>query len=73
LCFIERVEFQVFNRWGQLVFQTFDPELRWNGSNMKGQELASGAYYYTCRVFEQRVGGILPAPELLSGWIELVR
>ena len=73
LCFVERVEFQVFNRWGQLVFQTFDPGLLWNGSNMKGQELASGAYYYTCRVLEQRVGGIVPAPELLSGWIELVR
>ncbi len=72
-CFIERVEFSVFNRWGQLVFQTFDPELLWTGVNTQGKDLAAGAYYYTCRIFEQRVDGIIPNPELLSGWIELVR
>ncbi|MBX2928713.1 MAG: gliding motility-associated C-terminal domain-containing protein [Saprospiraceae bacterium] len=73
ICFIERVEFQVYNRWGQLVFQTTDPQLLWDGTNAQGKELAVGAYYYTCRVFEQRVGGVIPRPELLSGWIELVR
>ncbi len=72
-CFIERVEFTVYNRWGQVVFQTFDPGLLWTGANMQGKDLAEGTYYYTCRVFEQRVGGIVPGPELLSGWIELLR
>lgn len=72
-CFVERVEFSVYNRWGQLVFQTFDPEIQWDGANLQGRDLPGGAYYYTCRVFEQRVGGIVPSPDLLSGWIELVR
>jgi gliding motility-associated-like protein len=72
-CFIERVEFQVYNRWGQLVFKTGDPELSWTGANTAGQELPSGAYYYTCRIFERRVGGVVALPELQSGWIELVR
>ena len=73
VCFIEQVEFSVYNRWGQLVFKTTDPNLEWQGLNMAGQNLASGTYYYTCRVFEQRVGGVVPLPDLLSGWIELVR
>lgn len=72
-CFIERVEFNVFNRWGELVFTTTDPDLNWNGANLKGKELAEGTYYYSCRYFERRVTGITPAPEILSGYITLIR
>jgi gliding motility-associated-like protein len=71
--FIERVEFQVYNRWGELVFETDDPNLNWNGQNFNGDELAVGTYYYTCVVFEQRVVGIVQREEVLSGWIQLVR
>ena len=72
-CFVANVEFKVFNRWGQMVFQTNDPNLNWDGRNLNGQDLAEGVYYYTCRVFEQRVGGITPTNEVLSGFIELIR
>ncbi len=72
-CFIERVEFKVFNRWGEVVFTTTDPNLNWDGTNRNGQELPDGVYYYVCRVFEQRVAGTLENPEPLSGWIELIR
>ncbi|MEL6142375.1 MAG: gliding motility-associated C-terminal domain-containing protein, partial [Bacteroidota bacterium] len=54
LCFVERVQFQVFNRWGQVVFETEDPALNWDGKNTSGAELASGTYYYVCRIFERR-------------------
>jgi len=72
-CFIASVDFQVFNRWGGLVFTTADPNLNWNGTNTQNKELAEGTYFYRCQVFEQRVDGIVPAPEILSGYIELVR
>ncbi|NRA49116.1 MAG: gliding motility-associated C-terminal domain-containing protein, partial [Phaeodactylibacter sp.] len=36
-CFIDRVEFTVFNRWGQVVFTTNDPDLNWDGNNLQGQ------------------------------------
>ena len=68
-----RVEFQVYNRWGQLVFETDDPDLNWNGQNFSGEDLAAGTYYYTCVIFEQRVVGIVQRDEVLSGWIQLVR
>jgi gliding motility-associated-like protein len=70
--FIERVAFQVFNRWGQLVFETADANINWNGTNQNGQTLAEGTYYYTCKVYEKRAEGITEQPPL-SGWIELVR
>lgn len=72
-CFIERVEFKVFNRWGQLVFQTTDPQINWDGNNLNGQPLPSGPYQYVCRVFEQRVSGTIEQTTPLSGFIELLR
>lgn len=72
-CFIENVDFKVFNRWGQLVFQTTDPNLNWNGKNLQGEDLNEATYYYTCRVFERRVDGIRLQTEILSGYIELIR
>lgn len=71
--FIERIELQVFNRWGQLVFETNNPDINWDGTNLNGEQLAEGVYYYTCSVFEQRVTGIVPRSDVLSGWIQLIR
>ncbi|RME96055.1 MAG: gliding motility-associated C-terminal domain-containing protein, partial [Bacteroidetes bacterium] len=72
-CFIASVEFQVYNRWGGLVFETTDPNLNWDGTNASGDPLAEGTYFYRCQVFENRVEGVVTAPELLSGYIELLR
>lgn len=72
-CFIEQVDFEVYNRWGQLVFRTTDPDLRWDGTNLNGDELAEGTYTYICRVFEQSAGGLQESETLLRGYIELIR
>ena len=72
-CFIESVVFEVRNKWGQLVWETTDPALLWDGKNRGGDDLPSGTYYYTCQVLEQRVSGTTLAPEPLEGWIELIR
>ena len=39
------LSFQVYNRWGQMVFQTNDRNKRWNGQ-LNGQQVASGIYTY---------------------------
>lgn len=72
-CFIESIDMNIFNRWGELVYQTSDPNINWKGENLKGKRLPSGTYYYTCKVYEQRVTGIVPAPEVLSGYIDIIR
>jgi gliding motility-associated-like protein len=71
--FIANVELQIFNRWGNLVFQTTEPTINWNGTNESGKELAEGTYFYVCKVYEWRVGGIVLRPDLLQGYIELIR
>ena len=72
-CFIESIELSIFNRWGELVYKTTDPHINWDGNNLKGKPLPSGTYYYTCKVFEQRVSGTVPAPSILRGYIDLIR
>ena len=71
--FIERIEMQVFNRWGNLVYETNNPQIQWTGKNTSGKDLAEGVYFYSCRVFENRVSGITQRPDILSGYIELIR
>jgi gliding motility-associated-like protein len=71
--FIESIDFQAFNVWGNLVFETTDPNINWDGTNAQGKALAEGTYYYVCRIFEQRVDGVSLSPAILSGFIELMR
>ena len=70
--FIDRVEFKVFNRWGQKVFETVDPLINWDGTNQSNKELAEGTYYYTCQTFEKRVAGVTEG-DILNGTIQLIR
>jgi gliding motility-associated-like protein len=72
-CFIAQIELEVYNRWGQLVFTTTNPDIDWDGTNLNGDPLSEGTYVYTCRVFEQRVDGSVPQEQLLRGYIELIR
>ena len=44
-----RVEVQVFNRWGNIVYQNADYKNDWNGmgtSNFMGQDVPDGTYFY---------------------------
>ncbi len=67
--FIETINFKVFNRWGQMVFTTSDPQINWDGQNMTGKNVSDGVYYYTCEAFESQT----TSPIILSGYIELIR
>lgn len=42
-------EFRIYNRWGQEVFSTTNPDQGWDGS-YKGQQQDAGVYYYVIRV-----------------------
>lgn len=71
--FIDRIDLQIFNIWGNLVFQTTDPAINWAGLNLDGNPVAEGTYFYVCKVYESRVEGVVLRPDVLSGYIELVR
>jgi gliding motility-associated-like protein len=71
--FVTRIDIKIFNRWGGLVYQTTDPNINWNGKDFNDKEVAEGAYFYKCEVFEDRLGGEIRREKALSGFIELIR
>ncbi|MDG2330646.1 MAG: PKD domain-containing protein [Flavobacteriales bacterium] len=50
----DAVEFNIYNNWGQLIFQSFDPELGWDGK-FNTQDAPLGVYTWTFTV--QLAGG----------------
>lgn len=70
--FVESVSIQIFSRWGELVFETEDPDINWDGTRQSnGEELSDGVYYYDCTVNEIRLTGI--EPRKIQGYIHLIR
>ncbi len=67
---IEKVDIKIFNRYGQLVFETSDPDINWKGTYRNTDtRLRSGVYYYICDVYEPRISGI--EIRTLTGFIHL--
>jgi len=57
--FVEKVDMKIYNRYGQLVFETDDPLIKWDGRYKGKNELVSpGVYYYLCDVYERRLTGL---------------
>lgn len=71
--FIATEGFQVFifNRWGEMVFQSNDPDFRWNGGRNNGELLPAGTYTYVVKFkssFESQ-----PGTKEVRGGVVLVR
>ncbi|HRH69390.1 MAG TPA: gliding motility-associated C-terminal domain-containing protein [Flavobacteriales bacterium] len=68
---VEQIDLQVFNRWGQVVFETKDPDINWKGTYKETSEpLPDGVYYYLCTVTFIRLAGSEPVQ--LNGYVQLI-
>ncbi len=57
--FVKEVDMKIFNRWGNLVYETTDPDINWDGRHKDNNKLVSpGVYYYICDVYEPRITGL---------------
>jgi len=69
---VEKIDLQIFNRWGMLVYKTDDPAIKWDGKVMgTNQDASTGVYYYVCDVYEVTLGGILK--RTLKGSVTILR
>jgi gliding motility-associated-like protein len=66
------IDLDIFNRWGELVFESKDPDILWEGVHdfQSQQELGDGVYFYTCKVFEHRLEGVVTRE--LKGHVTLI-
>ncbi len=56
--FIEKLDIKIYSRWGNLVYETTDPNINWNGTNKQSNKLVTpGVYYYVCDLVEKRISG----------------
>ena len=69
--FVQKVDMKIYNRWGNLVFKTDNPDIEWDGRYMEtGEMMSPGVYYYICDVYEYRLTGV--EVRALSGFIQLL-
>lgn len=70
--FVDKIDLQIFNRWGNIVFETNDPDINWDGkSKQTNIESSSGVYFYVCNVYERRLGGL--KMRSINGFLHLLR
>lgn len=70
--FVESVDMTIYSRWGNIVYQTNDPDINWDGKHQgTDNECAEGVYYYVCEVYQQTLEG--KEKVILSGAVHLLR
>lgn len=68
--FCEGIEWKVYNRWGELVFQTTDPNACWDGTLPNSEvPLPESEYFYILNLNPEK----LSSKNLISGTITLIR
>jgi gliding motility-associated-like protein len=68
--FVKDIDLKIYNRWGNLVYETTDPKIMWDGKSMQMKEIVTeGTYFYVCQVNEIRVAGI--KSRYLKGFVQV--
>lgn len=58
------VKLNIFNRWGNEVYESADYKNDWNGKNMSGENLSDDTYFYTIEI---------PSKNTFKGYVILKR
>lgn len=64
---ISKINMNIYNQWGILVYSTTNADINWNGTNFSGNKLTSGTYFYICQpyIVDHKL-------DLMKGTIELI-
>ncbi|MCB0628987.1 MAG: gliding motility-associated C-terminal domain-containing protein [Saprospiraceae bacterium] len=70
-CEFRSYELQIFNRWGELLYQSSIPEQGWDGHS-RGQVVSQGVYTYSLRYSWEVTPGVIQ-DKLQVGTVALIR
>jgi gliding motility-associated-like protein len=65
---IKSLDLTILNRWGAVIFEESSSNPKWNGKDLKGEDLADGVYFY-----KYTANGFIGDPITGSGYIHLIR
>ncbi len=65
---MQTYDIQIFNRWGQLIFETNSPNIDWTGRSSSGELEADGTYYYVIKATDYDGKSFS-----LDGFVQLIR
>ncbi|MBN2175975.1 MAG: gliding motility-associated C-terminal domain-containing protein [Bacteroidales bacterium] len=69
---IQKLTLKIFNRWGGIVYETSDPQFKWDGRDQKNnRDCSPGVYFFEGIVSEYTLGG--PVERQVKGSITLLR
>lgn len=69
----EEYEIKIYNRWGELVFESEDPSISWDGTVMnKGKDCPEGTYFYVIN-YKLKTRNENDDLEPISGTVTLIR
>lgn len=71
-CPLETFHMQIFNRWGNLVFESRDIDRGWNGHSLNKSFYSSNEVYTYLVTYTQRLDGVI-LPTELKGHVTLLR
>jgi gliding motility-associated-like protein len=63
LCPIQDFKITIFNRWGNIVYESGDYKFHWDGTDDNGKDCSEGVYYYVIHAKRKD----------LHGYIHLIR
>jgi gliding motility-associated-like protein len=46
LCPNENFYIKIYNRWGRIIYESNDPQFKWDGTTTSGSEASEGTYFY---------------------------
>jgi gliding motility-associated-like protein len=55
---MDQLSIQIFNRWGQIVFEAATPDFEWNGKDLEGKDVPEGVYIYVVNAVDVTGQGI---------------
>ncbi|HLP14520.1 MAG TPA: gliding motility-associated C-terminal domain-containing protein, partial [Flavobacteriales bacterium] len=62
---------QIFNRWGQLMYESTNPNEGWNGNDIEGVPVSAGVYFVVMK-YEALCSGV-DGENIYQGTVQLVR
>jgi gliding motility-associated-like protein len=69
---VEKIDLNIFNRYGTPVFKTNNPDIEWDGRDrVTNAKCSEGVYFYVCDVYEITLEGL--RKRTLKGSIHLYR